>query len=140
MKLKKPLLALFAATAILGATGCAPTPAEVKQSVETTYAADLQNTLTGYFNSHGMKAQDVKEGLTIPWNASQATLDKIRGDSIIYPAHRSGYMVATGKLSDEGCPVFDVTVIKDTRDTTRYETQVPVCPKPATPQGPQGPG
>jgi hypothetical protein len=132
MKFKKPLLALFAATALLGAAGCTPTPAEVKQTTETVYAADLQNTLTGYFNSHGMKAENVKEGLTIPWTASQATLDKIKGDSVFGIAHRSGYMVATGKLSDEGCPVFDVTVIKDTRDTVRYETQIPVCPKPAT--------
>jgi hypothetical protein len=136
MKLKKPLLALFAATALLGAAGCTPTPAEVKQSAETTYAADLQNTLTGYFNSHGMKAQDVKEGLTIPWTASSATLATIKGDSVFDPVHRSGYMVATGKLSDEGCPVFDVTVIKDVRDTVRYETQIPVCPKPATPAAP----
>lgn len=136
MKLKKPLLALFAATALLGAAGCAPTPAEVQQSAETTYAADLQNTLTGYFNSHGMKAENVKEGLTIPWTASRATLDKIQGGSVFTTPHRSGYMVATGKLSDEGCPVFDVTVIKDNRDTQRYETQIPVCPKPATPAAP----
>jgi hypothetical protein len=131
MKLKKPLLALFAATALLGAAGCTPKPAEVKQNIEQTYANDLQNSLTGYFNSHGMKAENVKEGLTIPWNASRATLDKIKGGSILDPVHRSGYMVATGKLSDEGCPVFDVTRIKDVRDTVRYDTQLPVCPKPA---------
>lgn len=137
MKLKKPLLALFAATAILGATGCTPTPAEVKQSAETTYAADLQNTLTGYFNSHGMKAQDVKEGLTIPWTASRATLDKLSEGQLIKAEHRSGYMIATGKTSPDGCPVFDVQLIKENgKYTYRYETQIPVCPKPATPATP----
>ncbi|TAL27927.1 MAG: hypothetical protein EPN97_15790 [Alphaproteobacteria bacterium] len=129
MKLKKSLLVLFAAAGLM--TGCAPTPpAQVQQSIQQTFGADLQNTLTGYFNSHGMKAGDVKEGLTIPWVASAETMQKINDSRILSTLTRSGYMVATGEKSDAGCPVFKVTTIFDNGEyTSREDTKLPVCPK-----------
>jgi hypothetical protein len=130
MKLKKPVLAFLAAAALL--TGCAPTPPEqVQQSIQTVYGADLQNTLTGYFNSHGMKAGDVKAGLTIPWVASAETMKAVNDGRMISTLTRSGYMVATGAKSDKGCPEFKVVTIYDNGQyTNRSDTQLPVCPKP----------
>jgi hypothetical protein len=142
MKLKKPLLALFAATALMaGCTPASPAAAQAKQEaqqselqrqVQNYYGQDMQNSLTGYFNSHGMKASDAKEGLTIPWVASAATLKKLGVNSLFDAGDRSGYMVATGKTDAKGCPVFDVTVLKDNgKYTSRDDVQMPVCPKVA---------
>jgi hypothetical protein len=107
--LKKTFLAFAACAAFASA---APAAAQDYSSPDyRAYMPSMQSAVSGYFNTLGIKKDQAKEGLVIPWvviDASPLPVDKswlgtTADATAVGRVH--GYLVATGKQS-AGCPVF----------------------------------
>ncbi|MEZ0260461.1 MAG: hypothetical protein ACAH80_05590 [Alphaproteobacteria bacterium] len=120
MSFKKAALCAFAAVALLTGAGCEQKPASPPPSpdeVRAKYTADIQQTLTAYFNTHGLKASDIKPGFTVPWVASKAG------------AEDHGFLVATGETSAKGCPVWKVSSFEHYgKYSSRADVKQAICP------------
>ena len=90
----------LATAALTAGMGCArkveppPQPVSV-DDVQSDYKADMQSSLTAYFNTLKLTKGDIKPGLTLVWQSK----DNLRVD---------GTLTATGETSPNGCPVWKV--------------------------------
>lgn len=120
MFLKKAAFVAFAAVAMLAGTGCqqkAPAPAPSPDDVKAEFTVDMQQSLTAYFNTHGLKKEDIKPGFTVPWVASKEG------------AEDHGFLVATGETSPKGCPVWKVSSFEHYgKYSSRSDAKQAICP------------
>ena len=121
MVMKKSIAAFAAAAFILPATAMAGvcwTDAQCAREIadETTEAINknmpyVQASISGFFNTLNVKKEQTKQGLTIDWTSS--TSQQLGpGINVWVPAYDFGHAVATGKFNAQGCPEFDVSVMK----------------------------
>ena len=85
MSFKKAALCAFAAVALLTGAGCEQKPASPPPSpdeVRAKYTADIQQTLTAYFNTHGLKASQLQRLERL------GRVESRRGRSWIFGCHR----------------------------------------------------
>jgi hypothetical protein len=120
MLLRKAAFCAFAAVALLAGAGCdrtPPGPPPSPDEVRTEFTADIQQTLTAYFNTLGLKKEDIKRGFTVPWVASQDG------------SRHHGFVTATGETSAKGCPVWKVSSFEHYGDIhSRSDATQAFCP------------
>lgn len=80
--------------------------------------ANVQRSVSGFFNTLSLKKENTKAGLTILWTSSHSVPTHQSGGSTqLQRAFDHGYAVATGKFSSQGCPEFEVTVFQKSSGT-----------------------
>ena len=106
--MKKSFLAAFAAVAIV--TGIPAQAADAGSDARTEaywqrVRPDIQQSVTGYFNTLNIDKSQVKQGLTIPF-VTREPLDYSMGSAVAY-----GWAVANSRTAANNCPEFEVTVL-----------------------------
>ncbi|TAL27710.1 MAG: hypothetical protein EPN97_16580 [Alphaproteobacteria bacterium] len=100
-----------------------------QEVIQTNYLKDAHKAISGYFNTLGLKREQVKEGLTIPWVATTMRHTWINGD---FMPVTHGFALATDKTASNGCPVFKIIAFDSGfsggKYTSRYEANFGICP------------
>ncbi|MGZ9096716.1 MAG: hypothetical protein ACXW30_00280 [Micavibrio sp.] len=111
--------AAFATVASLGACGTEQPAQPVSvDDVRPKYSQDMQQSLTGYYETHGLdKSIAPAKGLTIAWVASTTGFEI------------NGFMVATGEKSERGCPIFKNATLENVgKRGGRVNSTLAMCP------------
>lgn len=116
----------FAAAPSYAQTAQAQAQAHTETAMKP-YLPDVQRSISGYFNTLNIRADQVKEGLTIPWVSTNKETNWAG-----YPSYAftHGFSVATGKISPVNkCPEFKVIALNHVvKDTSRVELNFGICP------------
>ena len=129
----RSLLALTLSAACLASPSQAQASPESEQrarqeqeTIQTRYLPDAQKAISAYFNTLGLKPEQIKEGLTIPW-VSMTPRKGWFNREFVHTAN--GFAVATGKTASNGCPEFQIVAFNNnTRETYRSDAKFGICP------------
>jgi hypothetical protein len=99
----------------------------------------VQSSVSGYFNTHGLKRDAAREGLVIPWTVTKP-VEYEGKDFWGYPKtivwegaadYVHGYAVALGR-SQDGCPLFKIKGVDESDIRNRMAPATPLSFPPAT--------
>ena len=106
--------------------GCSSDPSQQQDSKppEKSYheiqqekrLSSWQKTVNAYMKTHGLKPDDLSEGLQIAWAMSSSR-------------EIWGVLEAKGRLSADGCPIFDAIIMEGGATTSSFDRRnIPICP------------